>query len=276
MKLKLNPIQETALFLSVYASTAIAFVPQPNVFIHLGATVGFSLILFEFYRRVFNKNKNRLNTLISALILFLVLHYPTTPLDFSHTSSLMPLIYPLCATFFIVTFKFFLERKGSPLINPVVVGLLVLALIHALFPQSPTVFTSWWGASFQGWISLTLIVLWAIVGLRKWRKYAILSSFLVTYAATLWIATRDTELLRFVVTDATIYFFAAVMLIEPKTSPIKRSDQIAYGLFVAFGMVAYTVFNIAYLDLLSLAAANVIFFSLKTWRNRSLISPKMA
>ena len=178
MKHKLNPLQQFTLFLSVYALFAtffqldfsLGFSANQWIMWHLIATLGFGFGLFYVFTRFFKKKKSIWNTVATCLIIFLVLHPGT---------SMAALLYPLVATLIAITYKFFFEYKGKPIINPVVFSLLVLASITALLPSLENPFVSWWGASFEEPLALVLLVAWIFTGLRTWRKLPLLISFLL-------------------------------------------------------------------------------------------------
>ena len=157
MKLKLNPLQKVTAVLAIYALGVLAINFDQNIIYHILATVGFGIILFFIFSKLSGKKKNIYNTLISALIIFLVLHYGTETSD---------LIYPLLTTFITIFSKFFLEIKGSPVINPVVFGLLLTYFISTLIPSLEPLFISWWGSSY-GYneipIALIIIAVWIFI-----------------------------------------------------------------------------------------------------------------
>lgn len=258
MKFKLNPTQQITLLLSIYTIGAILLNLRTQVFLHLLATLGFSLILFGIFTFISKKKKNIWNTIISALIIFLVLHYGSDTQD---------LIYPLIATFVTVFSKFFLELKGLPIINPVVLGLLTTYLLGSLIALLKPPFISWWGTSYQGFfngysipIALILIIIWIVLSLNKWRKYALLVTFLLAHAILIFARTPEFEFLKFTFSDATIYFFAAIMLIEPKSSPMLKSQQFIYAILAAISYNLLAHFNVTHFDLIAIAIANLYFF----------------
>ncbi|MBI4232125.1 hypothetical protein HY605_02740, partial [Candidatus Peregrinibacteria bacterium] len=136
MKLKLTPIQQVALALFFVTIGTFFIAPVPKILLHLAATIGLALVLFLLFTVLSKKQKNLWNTIISALIIFLVLHYGLENKD---------IIYPLIATFLTIFSKFFLEYKGSPIINPVVFCLFGTYLLTHIFPGLSGFIVSWWG-----------------------------------------------------------------------------------------------------------------------------------
>ena len=135
MNFKLDPIKRFCLFLTIFAGVAIAYNWSNDVLLHLAATLGFGLVLFALYSKLSIKRKNVWDTVITAELIFLLLHYGT---------GLSSLIYPLMAVFIAETLKFFIEWKSSPIVNPAAAALLLTAGIGALIGWDMP-FVSWWG-----------------------------------------------------------------------------------------------------------------------------------
>jgi len=248
MTFKLDPIRRAAAFILLFAGCALAAHFSNQVFLHLVATLGFGLALYVAYTEFSTKRKNVWDTVITSLIIFLLVHYGSTMTD---------LLYPLLITFIAITMKFFVEFKSSPVVNPAAGAVLLAALLLAFIPGTSLPFVSWWGASFGGYLSLGLMALWIVGGLYQWRKSAIVGSFLLAHAVLLLLRGQGMEGLQFAFTDATIYFFAAFMLVDPKTSPFKPRDQILYGLVAAglYNLLAWL--GTPYFELFALVGANL-------------------
>ncbi len=248
MTFKLDPIHRAAYFMIAFATVALATHFNGPTLLHLCATLGFALLLWVFFTYFSTKHKNIWDTVITGLILFLVLH-PST--------GLSSLIFPLTATLIAMLVKFFVEWKGSPIVNPVAAGILGSALVLAFVPGLDHPFASWWGASFSGYLSLALIAVWIIGGLNQWRKWQIVLYFLFTHALLLLLRGEEFAGLQFAFTDSTIYFFATIMLVEPKTSPFLPKQQVAYGTVAAvlYNLLAYG--GAPYFELFALVGANL-------------------
>ena len=272
MKLKINATEQITLLLCIYSFGAILgnMDNYLNISLHLLATFGLANILYWLFSQLSGKKKNYLNTVISSLIIFLVLHYGSQNQD---------LVYPAIITLLAVASKFFLEPRNTPIINPVVLGLLLASLVLPFIPGFETPFISWWGTSYKFQVALgqtvfnispalLLVGIWIIFGLGKWRKYPLLISFLLGHAILLMITERSLDLFAFIFTDATIYFFAAIMLIEPKTSPILKKQQIIFGIIAAIVYSTLIQLHVGNFELWAILAANVYFFSTKQLQMR--------
>jgi len=259
MKFKLDPIKQFTLFLVVMSALAIGFNPSSQVLLHLASTLGFGLILYWLYSTFSSKHKLIWNTIITSLIIFLVLDYG---------AGLIDVIYPLIATFIAITMKFFWEWKRSPVVNPSVAGMLIMAGIVAVLPMMDRAFISWWGASFQGWVSLAVVLAWVFIGLHRWRKCGAVATFLAAHALILLLRGVETETLQFIYSDSTIYFMAAAMLIEPRTSPIRGDQQFVFGLFAALIFNSLLHANAPYAELFTIAAANLAFMMMRPLKKK--------
>lgn len=260
MNFKLDPIKKFALFLAVFSGAAIATNRAPEPLLHLAMLLTFGLGLYALFTKLSGKRKNIWDTVITCLLICLVLHYGA--------SSAEMFLYPLLATTIAITIKFFVEWKSSPIVNPAAAGILMSAGIGAgLGLELP--FVSWWGASF--WqlpigvpASLFLMGIWIFGGFSVWRKFPILASFLLVYAGLHFLRV-GADGLTFTITDSFIYFFAAIMLPEPKTSPFLPWKQVAYGSLAAIVMAGFAQLGIFAPELFAIIAANLLNAAFK-WK----------
>lgn len=264
MKLKLTPLHQATLFLGVYATIAFFLnINNDGVFNwsligHLLVTVGLSLV-FYLINLLFGKKVILLNTVITSLILFLLIQPTTTGL-----TGLLPAIL---ATLFAIGIKYYGEYKGAPIINPAVFGILLASVVTLIWQQKP-IDATWWGASFSGLWSLGLILIWLFGGSRKWRKHWIIYTFLLAHLCLLLLRGMDLSFVEYVFTDATIYFLASIMLIEPKTSPVRPLEQGIYGVAAAVVFNILLAYDVPLTYVLFLAIMNVVFFF---WRFRKML-----
>ncbi|MCX6734787.1 MAG: hypothetical protein NTZ25_02640 [Candidatus Peregrinibacteria bacterium] len=276
MKLKLNGTQEIAALLIIFAIGAIIknnF--QMQIFIHLAATVGFGVIIFYVFKYLTKQNKNIWNTIISCLIIFLVLHYGSKPTDALATMLVVA---------FVVFSKYFMEWKGSPIFNPVVLGFLALELLSNFVPSLKLSFVSWWGASYSFGpvpVTLILIAIWIIFSFKVWRKWYAALSYLIFLAIGLFVSMKIAgdstalDFLKFTFTNSTIYFFTFVMLAEPRTSPLMRNQQIIYGFIAAVFSTISALTHFPTSDLLAILVPNLYFFVIKWNMLRKMQAAKL-
>ncbi len=250
MKFKPNPIQKAAIVLEIMTVMVLVQNPTPEAFLNLGLTLGVSLILYWLYTRFSSKHKVLENTVVTGLILFLLVHPMAPSLD---------LWAVVLATFVAVSLKFFAEFKGSPIVNPAAFALLGTAIVAHL-AGNESFLISWWGASFAGKISFIPLIIWAVWGLHSWRKWPLVLSFLAAFAASLYLFKADIDFIRFVFTDSTIYFFATIMLIEPKSSPIRMREEVIYGIAVGFLAALFSKIQLEHFILHALIAGNLLYY----------------
>lgn len=242
--MRLSPIDQTALFLSVLAAAAVItqvtrdtapLVMAGRFLVHFVATVGLAEVLFLVFSRLKNTRKPFGNTLVTALIIFVVLAPP---------EGLAETLLIALTTGLAMAIKFFVVRAGRPLVNPAAGALLIALTVGVFFPETMLI-ASWWGTAFltvatvgdfRLTLALLLLIGWVLFGLRRWRKYPALAAFLAVaagvFAASAWwpgAPDGQTGQVLSVFFDATMLFFASVMVIEPKTSPQTLRGQLLFG-----------------------------------------------
>lgn len=273
-KFKLPPLQTFTVFLSAYALGAILYNLKKETFIHLGICLGSGLLFFFLFSYLTKKPKNIYNTLISCLIIFLLWN-PVIMSASSMAESFLGWALTFVLVGLVVGFKFFLEYKNISWMNPAVFGLLIVSFLNGIFQLSPFSFISWWGASYGSFdlfngqgaqygisISFILIMLYLIAGFYTWRKWWVVAVFLAGNAFFISL-TLGLERVLYVFTDSTIYFLSLVMLVDPKSSPVKRTEQILYGgvAFMCYQLFSY--FTLPEYDLLAIVAANLLNFGFR-------------
>lgn len=250
-------------FLIIYSVSAAIFSGNILVMAYLLYLVIFNYLVFLFFRLITKKNKLYTNSLITVLILFLVYHY---------NSSFVGILAVSFAILAIHFYKNFLYIKNQPWINPAVVGLISLEsinwiLINVLKTNAKNLsFISWWGADFGQYSSLVLILIWAIAGLYKWRKHKIFLIFLITtlFLYSIIYLPNNYQSVLYIFSSSTIYFFASVMLVEPKTTPIKDTHQIVYALLAGTMYVGLSYFGINNSEIITLLIVNLFNLVIKT------------
>ncbi len=254
---KLNGTNVLAVFLSIYVFWVLVLITPDAPWAVLTLIVmSISGLGFWFLgQKLTGKKKDWKTLLISLSIVFLIWHYGVGWQDWP---------WAIVVMFGVMLAKFSLYYRGISLINPAVCGLflgtLAVAIGEQFWPETGA-FVSWWGVNVGGMAMLIFILAWLIVGGIKFRKYYLLLSFLLSYAVLLFI-TGKVELLQFTFTDATIYFWAGVMLIEPKTSPSLPKQQLLSGVVAAMLLLLLNDWQISFAELWTLLAVggmNVYF-----------------
>ncbi|MGD0510492.1 MAG: RnfABCDGE type electron transport complex subunit D [Candidatus Micrarchaeaceae archaeon] len=139
----------------------------------------------------------------------------------------VPLLPILVACIAAVASKFFIKTKGANVFNPAAIGLLVLGVL--------SIGSSWWAATsvnvYGVAVSLAIVLLFAAYESRR-----LVLAFAFIIASVLLSIAASPPLILGNVAIAFIgvnYFFAFLMLTEPKTSPAKIAEQAVYGVYVA-------------------------------------------
>ena len=200
---------------------------------------------FAFLKFTTNQKKSWPNLLTTLLILALLVQ----PLSLATAKDFLLLaLIPVIA----VCLKFYGVYKGRPLLNPAVAAAFIVPLFE------PSILISWWGVNPLGYYSFLPLLIWLFWGFLSWRKTWLAASFLLAFAGM--GALLNGEKFLPILTDPTVYFLALVMLVEPKTSPVKRNQQIAAGVFV--GVLMVNLLNVGALQpyLVPLLAMNILYF----------------
>ncbi len=139
----------------------------------------------------------------------------------------VPLLPIFVACAIAVISKFFIKMKSSNIFNPAALGLLGLGLL--------SIGGSWWATSsiniYGVAVSFSIVL---VIAAYESRRLAlafsfIIASILLSIAASLPI-TLGSLAIAFISVN---YFFAFLMVTEPKTSPPKKRAQVFYGVYIA-------------------------------------------
>lgn len=116
----------------------------------------------------------------------------------------------------------------GPVFNPAALGASI-ATLAGFFP-------AWWGVSFaprlplfEGGMSVAMLLTLPIAGYvaHTYKKLPIAGALLVTFTLAYIVVLKMSPV--FVLLEGTLAFFILVMALEPKTSPVLRGQQLAYG-----------------------------------------------
>lgn len=172
---------------------------------------------------------NKESDLITALILALIL---------SPGHSLNHFIILSGASIAAVASKYVLTIYRRHIFNPAAFGAFISgAIFHS--------YTSWW----VGTSAITpVVVISAVLILRKMKRFTMVGMFILVYIASIVITSKsygyDTHALWLGISATPLLFFASVMLIEPLTSPTAWPKYLSYVLVVGF-FYSFTKFRIS-------------------------------
>lgn len=277
MKFNLSVLHKTSLFLLIYLLIGSYFVVTQNILNGNGATIILNLVLHFLVisgvglathyacAKFFGKRKLVLNAFISLLLLSMLIHYP---LSLASESLPINLLTSGILALVLILYKNFLEYKNLPLVNPLVFVLLLGVFLLPIFGLPP-LFISWWAADFKGYFSMMLVGVWILTWYLPWKKMPILLSFLATHLV-LMLVSNDSQSVIYIFTHSTLYFMAAFILTEPKTSPANLKEQIGYGVLAALLISLGRLFGIPMSDLVAILAVNLVYATYRFWPKNNI------
>ncbi len=215
---------------------------------------------------------------VILLIIFLLLDPNPTPWALTFQTLTLVSIVSVA-----IVSKYFLEIAGRPMVNPAILGILFGAVLGALLPGVTVIgdaarlnfdelFTV--GGISVSWVAL-LLAIWIFWGLPKWNRTPVITAFFLACALLSVFLNGANGAAEFFSTDPFLYFFAAFLLTDLRTSPDDHLWQWGYGAFVAFLLFLPQVLpfiNIPFIEkhsyLLALAVANIGLILASAWRLR--------
>ncbi len=177
-----------------------------------------SLLTQRLYSRVFQTTSNAESALISALILALII---------SPQMTLKGYLFLTWAAILMSSLKFIVAWRGKQLFNPVALAVAVTALA---LNQS----ASWWIGQQK---LLPFVTLGGFILARKLRRFDLVASFLgaallTLIASGLWQHRELALLLKQMLLDSPLIFFATIMLTEPQTMPQRPAERRLFGALI--------------------------------------------
>lgn len=186
----------------------------------------FCYIFQRIFERIFRVAGNKESWLITALIIALIVG----------PSNVEDIWLPLgTAAAAAIGSKFLLTWHKRHIFNPAAFGIVVMAITLGTG-------SSWWIGTMP--FSL-LTVIGGLLIAYKIRRVSSVMVFLAVYLigfiglnSTELSLTTNLELVRALLLDTPLLFFASIMLIEPATSPTGRRNRVLYAAAVAAGIVS--------------------------------------
>ena len=165
-----------------------------------------------------------------------------------------PLLLVAAAAMMAIVSKFFIQYKSSNIFNPATLGLIVALPVFGLGDE-------WWVASNYNILGMAVTFTPILIILAYEAKRIPTALSFVAASLILGIAIGGVTSLGNVTAllFSINYFFAFVMLIEPKTSPNGRYMQMAYGSAISVLFMAFALLAIPYSFLVALLVGNVSY-----------------
>jgi Na+-translocating ferredoxin:NAD+ oxidoreductase RnfD subunit len=177
-----------------------------------------------------------------------------------------PLVILLASVASIVS-KFLIRIKGFHIFNPATFGLFISLFIFNLGDQ-------WWAAesfNFYGFVLNFTPIL--IIANYKASRLNVAIPFLLTisilsystgFIKPHYLAINDIISSLF----SLPYYFAFIMVSEPKTSPFRKNEQIIYGVSVAILSFILAFYGVKYSLLIALLIGNLVY---ALYRNKIIL-----
>ncbi|MDE1861271.1 MAG: RnfABCDGE type electron transport complex subunit D [Candidatus Micrarchaeota archaeon] len=176
-----------------------------------------------------------------------------------------PLALILIACVIAILSKFLIQYKSTNIFNPAALGLIIALPIFGLGVE-------WWAASNYDvyGIAITLSPVLVMLAHEAKRLPAALSFALVSLILALAIGAKGNVSLStaVVLLFGINYFFAFVMLVEPKTSPNNNYAQIAYGASIAVLYLAFEFLRVPEASLAVLLLGNALYLVYRMYGRR--------
>lgn len=175
-----------------------------------------------------------------------------------------PLLLILIAGIIAIVSKFFMQYKSSNIFNPASIGLIIALALFGLGDE-------WWVTSNYNiyGIAITLTPILIILAYEARRLPTALAFVAVSFILALILGGYAASLTSILALLFGInFFFAFVILIEPKTSPNNNYAQIAYGGGLALLYPVLIFLGIAYPLLIGLLIGNISYMIYRRFGRR--------
>jgi len=178
-----------------------------------------------------------------------------------------PLIVILASLVAILS-KFLIRIKGFNIFNPATLGLLVSLALFSLGDE-------WWVAVSYNFLGFSIILtpLLILANYKAMKLRTSLSFLLVIsilYSLTGFVNVPYTSEGAISFLYSLPYYFAFIMVSEPKTSPYRSKEQIIFGISVAVLLFIFMYYSIPYSFFISLLLGNLGYalYRIRALKNR--------
>lgn len=218
----------------------------------VGLFGGFSAIFLAF-KYLFDKQKKYKNALISAFILLLVL---------AHNEPY--LIGGLMMFTLVIVAKFFIKVNKKNIFNPVVFGIAMVTVVSFIVPAIDTPPATFEILDFRYNIfnlaiplAFVFILLSLIFNTKRVNRLPLALSFIIPSLLIGLLFSMETN--QYILYALSISFTGAVIIVEPKTSPVKQKQQIIYGITMALLVVGLYFLKIPNSIFIGIFMGNIFF-----------------
>jgi hypothetical protein len=138
-----------------------------------------------------------------------------------------------------------LRVPTGPIFNPAAFGSLIMSFFYLL--------PSWWGASFapripitSDGLSMAALITFPVAGFIAWKYKKMPLAITAAVTTCVMYAVLFQLIPIFLLLEGTLAFYVLVMCIEPKTSPVLRNEQLAFG--IGIGMFLPVLLKLNFLE----------------------------
>jgi len=231
-------------------------------FMKLGAALFvISTIMYSVFKFGIDRKKKYLHVLISTFLILLVLsHGDPDP------------VRGLLVMLFLFLSKFLIKYKNQNIFNPIVFAIGFTTLLALVIPTIGIPPLDWSGIDirftiFNTAIPLPLlpIVLALIFNVGRIKKHPLALSFIISsFILGYLFNDNGNNYLSFIISTV---FIGGAIIVEPKTSPNKTSEQIIYGITMALIILGFSLLEIPNAPILGLMVGNVFYFVYKRMKH---------
>jgi Na+-translocating ferredoxin:NAD+ oxidoreductase RnfD subunit len=176
-----------------------------------------------------------------------------------------PLALILVASLAAILSKFFIKLRSGNIFNPASVGLLIALGIFSMGD-------AWWVSMNYSVFGLVIFLTPVLILSAYEARRLVLSLSFVVFIIILTLISAHSPAGVLADTEAAAlsvnYFFAFLMLPEPKTSPPKNSEQVVYGALIALLYFALSGSGIPYATFSALLLGNAIYALQRSYKNK--------
>ncbi len=213
-----------------------------------------SSILHLVFTKLFDAKKKYLHSLISTFLILVMLSHA----DPEPVRGILVIVLLYVA-------KFFVKYKGKNIFNPVAftIGMVtILALFIPALGIPPMDFTGvdirFPIAGLQVPLPLLPIMLALIINVGRIKKHPLALSFIITSLILgVFIGAYDNDIFSYLIITS---FTGVAVIVEPKTAPSNKQQQIVYGVISAVFITGLTIFNVPNSLVVSLLFLNLAYF----------------
>lgn len=192
--------------------------------------------------------------------------------------SIAPLNAPvaaiLVAAAVAIASKHLVKLKGRHIFNPATLGLLVSLWLFGLGDV-------WWAAAGWGIAGFTFPAM-ALLIIASWKagklsaSIPFLAATAILYAATQFITVPFTAAGLLTFFSSLPFYFAFIMLSEPKTSPNAPREQLIFGISVAVLVFAFEYAHVKYPFFSALLAGNLAYSLYRSYGSKWVLKKNKA